>query len=213
MSLTLHLLRHGQTELSRADSFCGSGLDPELTPEGLQMAQAFASTYRSKSWRAVYSSSLRRSITTAQPLCEALGISMQVRAELNEIGYGKWEGQTRATVDRNFHDDYVSWLADPAWHAPTDGELAINVAARALRVIDEIQQEFSEGNILIVSHKATIRIILCSLLGIDVGRFRYRLACPVSSLSVVEFSLEGPLLLSLADRSHLSESLRSLPGT
>jgi probable phosphoglycerate mutase len=213
MSLTLHLLRHGQTELSRADSFCGSGLDPELTPEGLQMAQAFASTYRSKSWRAVYSSSLRRSITTAQPLCEALGISMQVRAELNEIGYGKWEGQTRATVDRNFHDDYVSWLADPAWHAPTDGELAINVAARALRVIDEIQQEFSEGNILIVSHKATIRIILCSLLGIDVGRFRYRLACPVGSLSVVEFSSAGPLLHSLADRAHLSESLRALPGT
>lgn len=213
MSLTLHLLRHGQTELSRDDSFCGSGLDPELTPEGLQMAQAFASTYHAKSWRAVYSSSLRRSITTAQPLCEALGIAAQVRAELNEIGYGKWEGQTRTTVDRDFHDDYVSWLADPAWHAPSDGELAINVAARALRVIDEIQQDFSEGNVLVVSHKATIRILLCSLLGIDVGRFRYRLACPVGSLSVVEFSSAGPLLHSLADRSHLSDLLRNLPGT
>lgn len=213
MTLHLHLLRHGQTELSRADSFCGSGLDPELTPEGLQMAQAFASTYHSKSWRAVYSSSLRRSITTAQPLCEALGIASQVRADLNEIGYGKWEGQTRATVDRDFHDDYVSWLADPAWHAPTGGELAVAVAARSLRVIDEIKQEFSEGNILIVSHKATIRIVLCSLLGIDVGRFRYRLACPVGSLSVVEFSSAGPLMHSLADRSHLNESLRALPGT
>ncbi len=213
MSLTLYLLRHGQTELSREDNFCGSGLDPELTPEGLQMAQAFAAAYRSKPWRALYSSSLRRSIATAQPLCDALGMAMQVRADLNEIGYGKWEGQTKANVEREYHDDYVSWLADPAWHAPTGGELAITVVRRSLQVIDEIKQQFTEGNVLVVSHKATIRIILCSLLGIDVGRFRYRLACPVSSVNLVEFSLAGPLLHSLADRSHLSESLRSLPGT
>jgi broad specificity phosphatase PhoE len=213
MSLTLYLLRHGQTELSREDVFCGSGIDPELTAEGLQMARAFASAYRVKPWLAVYSSALRRTITTAGPLCDDLGITMQVRAELNEIAYGKWEGQTKENVAREYHDDYLSWLADPAWHAPTGGELAITVARRGLQVIDEIKRQFRNGDVLIVSHKATIRILLCALLGIDVGRFRYRLACPVSSLSVVEFSSEGPLLQSLADRSHLSESLRDLPGT
>ena len=213
MSLILYFLRHGQTSLSREDNFCGSGLDPELTPEGLEMAHAFATAYRDKEWAAIFSSSLRRTITTAQPLCDALGISSQVRANFNEIGYGKWEGLTKAAVARDYHDDYISWLADPAWHAPTGGELAITIARRSLQGIDEIKQQYTDGNVLVVSHKATIRIILCSLLGIDVGRFRYRLACPVGSLSVVEFSLEGPLLHSLADRSHLTESLRSLPGT
>jgi broad specificity phosphatase PhoE len=213
MSLILYLLRHGQTELSREDTFCGSGLDPQLTPEGLEMAQAFAKAYGAKRWRAVYCSALRRSIETAQPLCDALGIAMQIRPQLNEIGYGKWEGLTKAKADREFHDDYISWLADPAWHAPTDGELAITVARRSLQVIDEINQQFTAGNILVVSHKATIRILLCSLLGIDVGRFRYRLACPVGSVNRVEFSSEGPLLHSLAERSHLSEALRALPGT
>jgi broad specificity phosphatase PhoE len=213
MSLTLYLLRHGQTELSREDNFCGSGLDPELTPEGLQMANAFADAYRAKSWRAIYSSSLRRSTATAQPLCDAQGMAMQVRADLNEIGYGKWEGLTKKKVELEYHDDYVSWLADPAWHAPTAGELAITVARRTLRVIDEIKQQFTDGNVLVVSHKATIRIILCSLLGIDVGRFRYRLGCPVGSVSLVEFTSQGPLLEALADRSYLSEALRSLPGT
>ncbi|MGH9872105.1 MAG: histidine phosphatase family protein [Pyrinomonadaceae bacterium] len=213
MSLKLYLLRHGQTALSRDDVFCGSGLDPELTPEGSQMAEAFAAAYQAKSWSAIYASGLRRAIDTARPLCDALGITLQVRPDLNEIGYGKWEGQSRENVDREYHDDYVSWLADPAWHAPTGGELAITIATRSLRVIDEIKCQFEDGNVLIVSHKATIRIILCSLLGIDVGRFRYRLGCPVSSVSVVEFSLEGPLLHSLADRSHLSESLQALPGT
>ena len=213
MSLKLYLLRHGQTDLSREDSFCGSGLDPELTAEGLEMAQAFAAAYRAKSWRAIYSSSLRRAIASAQPLCDALAMSLQVRADLNEIGYGKWEGLTRETVEREYHDDYVSWLADPAWHAPTGGELAVMIARRSLQVVEEINQKFKDGNILVVSHKATIRIILCGLLGIDVGRFRYRLVCPVGSVSIIEFTSEGPLLHALADRSHLTETLKSLPGT
>ena len=213
MSLTLYFLRHGQTALSRDDSFCGSGLDPELTPEGLEMARAFTAAYRTKRWTAIFSSRLRRSLATAQPLCNALGMKLEQRSELNEIAYGKWEGLIRENVAEAYHDDYVSWLADPAWHAPTGGELAITVARRSLLVIDEIKQRFTDGNVLVVSHKATIRIILCSLLGIDVGRFRYRLACPVSSVSVVEFASEGPLLHSLADRSHLSDALRSLRGT
>lgn len=213
MTLTLHLLRHGQTALSREDVFCGSGLDPELTAEGLQMAQAFASASRALPWAAIYSSSLRRGITTAQPLCHELGLEMQIREDLNEIAYGKWEGLKKEKVEREFHDDYISWLADPAWHSPTDGEAAVVIARRGLHVIEEIKSKCPEGNVLIVSHKATIRIILCGLLGIDVGRFRYRLVCPVGSVSVVEFTVHGPLLKALADRSHLSEQLKSLPGT
>ena len=213
MALTLYFLRHGQTALSREDVFCGSGLDPELTPEGLEMAQAFVNAYHDADWRAVYSSNLRRSITTAQPLCHALGMDLQVRAELNEIGYGRWEGLTKEQVDREFHDEYIEWLADPAWHAPTGGELAVLISRRALQVVEEIRQKFTDGNILLVSHKATIRIALCSLLGIDVGSFRYRLGCPVGSVSIVEFTLNGPMLKALADRSHLTEGLRSLRGT
>jgi len=213
MSLTLYFLRHGQTTLSRADNFCGSGLDPELTEEGLEMAHAFAAAYRHQQWTAIFCSNLRRTIATAKPLCDAIGITMQPLAELNEIGYGKWEGLSKETVEQGFHDDYIRWLTDPAWHAPTGGELAVMIARRGLQAIEDIRKRYSDGNILVVSHKATIRIILCSLLGIDVGRFRYRLGCPVGSVSLVEFTSEGPLLHTLADRSYLSEALRSLPGT
>lgn len=213
MSLTLYFLRHGQTPLSREDTFCGSGLDPELTPDGAEMARAFTAAYRTKPWAAIYSSPLRRTVATAQPLCDALGMPLQISADLKEIAYGKWEGCTRETVDREFHDDYVRWLADPAWHAPTDGELAVTIAQRGLKVIEEITARFADGNVLITSHKATIRIILCSLLGIDVGRFRYRLVCPVGSVSIVEFTSQGPLLRALAERSHLNEHLQSAPGT
>ena len=213
MSLTLYLLRHGQTELSREDNFCGAGLDPGLTQQGWEMARSFTTAYSAKAWNAIYSSNLRRSVATAQLLSEALNKETEVRADLREIAYGEWEGMTKQTVAEKYHDDYVSWLADPAWHAPTGGELAVMIARRGLRVIEEIKNQFADGNVLIVSHKATIRIILCSLLGVDVGRFRYRLVCPVGSVSVVEFTSHGPSLHALADRSHLSASLRSLPGT
>lgn len=193
--------------------FCGSGLNPELTPEGAEMAAAFASTYATLPWKAVYASPLRRAVMTAEPLCQATGMEMDLRNELVEIGYGKWEGLDIATVERDFHDDYLRWTADPAWNAPTGGEAAVGIARRGLQVVEEIRGRFPEGNVLLVSHKATIRVILCALLGIDVGRFRFRLGCPVGSVSIVEFSGHGPLLQALADRTHLSERLRSLPGT
>lgn len=213
MSLTLYFLRHGQTTLSRDDNFCGSGLDPELTPEGLQMAQAFTNAYRSIAWSAIYASSLRRTIQTARPLCDLLGMKLEARDDLQEIAYGMWEGLSKETVAEKYKEAYVNWLADPARNAPTGGEWATQVAERGLRVLGEIRERFADGNVLVVCHKATIRILLCSLLGVDVSAFRYRLACPVASLSTVEFTTNGPMLKTLADRSHLDERLKSLPGT
>lgn len=199
--------------MSRANVFCGSGLNPELTPEGEEMAHAFANAFRETSWQAVYASPLSRAVATAAPLCAALGVQPELCDELKEIGYGEWEGQTVAQVSEEFHDDHLRWTADPAWNAPTNGEAAIAIARRSLKVIEEIQHRFPDGNVLVVSHKATIRIALCALLGIDVGRFRFRLSCPVGSVSIVEFSEHGPLLQTLANREHLNQRLRDLPGT
>lgn len=212
MSLSLYFLRHGQTSCSRDNRFCGA-INPELTPEGLEMAQEFATSYQNTPWKAIFSSPMKRTQATAKPLCELTGMQLELREGLKEINYGEWEGKTVEMVDQTYHDDYIKWTADPAWNAPTGGEPVIAIAQRSLLIIEEIKSRFSDGNVLIVSHKATIRIMLCSLLGIDVGRFRYRLGCPVGSVSVVEFSSHGPLLRALADRIHLSDRLRNLPGT
>jgi len=211
--LTLFLLRHGQTSFSRANAFCGAALNPDLTEDGRQMAECFAKAYSSTKFEAIFTSPLKRTLETAHPICNVTGMSPQVRDGLKEIGYGKWEGKTVEEVDAEFHDDYIRWTADPAWYPPTEGEPAVSIAHRSLQVVEEIQKVYDNGNVLIISHKATIRILMCSLLGIDVGRFRYRLACPVASVSVIEFGKHGPLLKAMADRSHLDERLRNQPGT
>jgi len=212
MSLRIYFLRHGQTPFSRENSYCGA-LDPELTDEGIQMAEAFAIAYQATPWTAVFASPMKRTIATAKPLCDAIAIDMQLRDGLKEIKYGKWEGETVEAVQINYSEDYVKWLAEPAWNAPTGGETAVEIANRSSSVITEILQHYTDGNVLVVSHKATIRIILCSLLGVDLGRFRIRIAAPVASVSVVKFDRHGPLLERLGDRNHLSEALRNLQGT
>lgn len=213
MTLTLYFLRHGQTASSRDNVFCGAGLDPDLTPEGYEMAQAFAAAYSHVAWTAIYAGPLRRTIEAATPISRATGIPLQVRDELTEIRYGAWEGKTVEQVDQEYHDDHVRWLADPAWNAPTGGETAIALESRVLSLVEDVTRQFTDGKVLAVSHKATIRVAVCGLLGIDVGRYRYRLGCPVGSLTVVEFATHGPLLHQLADRAYLDPQLRDLPGT
>jgi broad specificity phosphatase PhoE len=212
MNLTIYFLRHGETTSSRTGGYCGT-LDPDLTSEGHQMAEDFANAYKSLPWTAVFSSPLRRAVATAGPLCEATGIRMQLKEGLREIAYGQWEGKTPEAVSREFHDSYVRWLADPGWNAPNGGERGIDIARRSSLVIEEIEQTCGTGNVLVVSHKATIRIMLCSLLGIDVGRYRDRISMPVASISIVEMAANGPLLHITGDRSYLREYLRKREGT
>jgi probable phosphoglycerate mutase len=212
MSLTLYFIRHGETVYSRTGGYCGE-IDPELTPEGIQMAEAFGKAYASLDWSAVYVSPMKRTIATAKPLCDAIGIEMQLRDGLKEIRYGKWEGKDTDYVKEHYLDDYVRWLTEPAWNPPTGGETSTEIASRASLVIAEIESKYKNGNVLVVSHKATIRIILCSLLGIDLGRYRDRIDMPAASISVVKFDPHGPLLQRLGDRSYMEDELRYLPGT
>ncbi len=239
--LNLYLLRHGETERTRENVYCGAGLDPGLTEEGHAMARAFANAYREFPWAGIYCSPQLRTRQTAAPICGLLGREPVLHDGLKEIGYGQWEGLTLEEIGSRYHDDYLRWTADPAWYPPTGGEPAVVIARRALRVVEEIQAahgansptaggtaggaggagggdppglaRVTGGNVLVVSHKATIRILLCALLGIDVGRFRYRLACPVGSVNVVQFTRHGPMLLAMADRTHLDARLRGLSVT
>jgi broad specificity phosphatase PhoE len=212
MSLNIYFLRHGETTSSKTGEFCGTS-DVELTAEGAEMAKDFAYAYKTLPWTAIFSSPMRRTIATAKPICELSGVEMQQRQGLREIAFGEWEGKSQEIVNEKYHDDFVRWQAEPGWNSPPGGEKAIDIARRSSEVLAEIEQTYQTGNVLVVSHKATIRIMLCTLLGIDVGRYRHRIDMPVAAVSTVEFRQQGPFLKKLADRSHLSQGLRDRQGT
>ena len=66
---------------------------------------------------------------------------------------------------------------------------------------------------LIVSHKATLRVITCALLGLDVRLFRERIAQPVSAVTMFKVTSTTAMLAVHGDRSHLSEELKNQEGT
>jgi broad specificity phosphatase PhoE len=211
MTLKLYFLRHGETAHSKTGNYCGA-TDAPLTDIGEAMAQHVADAYSSLPWTAVYCSPMARTIATAKPICDRIGLTPQLRDGLKEIYYGDWEDRTNDDVRVNHRADYDRWVLEPAWNAPTGGENGIQVATRAMAVISEIQTQYSDGNILIVSHKATIRLLLCSLLGIDLGRYRDRLNILAASISVVSFGKYGAMLEVLGDRQHLPPHLTHLPS-
>lgn len=177
------------------------------------MADAFAQRYASLKWEAIYSSPMLRTRQTADPLCRLTGVPPTVEDGLKEIGYGEWEGLEQDEVKQRWPEAFEYWADDVASRGTPGGETAFHVAARAMRVVEAIRSRHEGGNVLLVSHKATLRIITCALLGLDVRLFRERIAQPVCALTMFAVTDRTALLRILGDRSHLSEQLQNQEGT
>lgn len=208
-ALTLYLVRHGQTECARESRFCGSGLDVPLVPVGHEMAEALASHYGDLRWEAVYASPALRARRTAEPLARRAGCPVLVEDGLREIAYGAWEGLLESDVRARHPDAFASWVHDPGRNAPPGGESGEQIAVRARAAVDAIRARHASGNVLAVSHKATIRVLVCSLLGIDLGLYRARIGQPVAAVTIFEFRPGGPLMRAMGDTSHVPPHLRS----
>jgi probable phosphoglycerate mutase len=210
--MNLYMVRHGQTVSSRENRFTGSS-DPPLTAVGEAMAQAFGDAYASTKWEAIYTSPMLRARQTADPLSRLTGVPTTIEDGLKEIGYGEWEGLRQEEVKQRWPQAFEYWADDVASRGTPGGETAFTVAARAMRVVEEIRCRHHQGNVLIVSHKATLRIITCALLGLDVRLFRQRIAQPVCAVTMFAVTETTALLTIHGDRSHLSEELRNQEGT
>jgi probable phosphoglycerate mutase len=201
--LTLHLVRHGDTTQAAEGIFCGD-LDPPLTSTGLAQAELVARAAKPLGVSALYCSPKLRARTTAAPIARACGLDPMIEENLREISYGSWEGRFETEIRRDEAAAYETWRMDPALSSPPGGESAFAIAARALPVVLRAREEHPKGHVMLVSHKATIRVIVCALLGMPLGRFRSHIACPTASITSFEFGDRGPMLARLGDTSHLN---------
>ena len=102
-----------------------------------------------------------------------------------------------------------AWEADPFTFAPEGGESGVSVLARALPVVRDIVVSNEGCNVLVVSHKATLRLLLSSLLGFDARGYRDRLDQSPACLNVVDF--KDPVrarLMLFNDTSHYAAKPR-----
>jgi probable phosphoglycerate mutase len=180
------LVRHGATQLTAENRFSGSvGVD--LSDEGRAQAGRLAERLASEPIAAVYASPLSRALDTAGIVARPHGLTPVQEDGLREISHGRWEGLARQEVEERWAEEYAAWEADPFTFAPVGGESGIAVLARALPVIRKIVAAHADRTVLVVSHKATLRLLIASLLGFDPRGYRDRLDQSPACLNVVDF--------------------------
>ena len=205
MTTRLLLVRHGATTLSAEDRFAGS-TDVALSDEGRHQAARLGARLADDAIAAVYCSPMRRTIETAALIAEAHKLASVTRPGLREIDHGHWEGLTRQEVEQRFAEEYARWEEDPFTVAPAGGECGVDVMARALPVIRTIIESHLGQKVLVVSHKATIRLVISSLLGFDARGYRDRLDQAPACLNVLDF--KDPVrarLMLFNDISHYAD--------
>lgn len=201
----LFMVRHGATHSSAEDRFSGS-INIEISEEGNFQAARLAERLADDSIAAVYCSPLLRAVQTAEILAKPHQLSLIHEEGLREIHHGHWEGIRRADVETQFPEEYAAWAEDPFTFAPQGGEAGVNVIARALPVIRKIVVEHRGQNVIVVSHKATLRLLISSLLGFDARGYRDRLDQSPACLNVLDF--KDPVrarLMLFNDVSHYTD--------
>jgi probable phosphoglycerate mutase len=202
-------VRHGATTATEEDRFSGSS-GAELSDEGRWQAARIGERLAKLQVTAIYASPLSRALETARIVGARCRLEPIVREALREIGHGHWEGMKRGDVERQFAAEYASWSQDPFTFAPAGGESGVAVLARALPIIRDIVTAHTGQQVVVVSHKATLRLILSSLLGFDARGYRDRLDQSPACLNVVDF--KDPVrarLMLFNDTSHYADRPRA----
>jgi probable phosphoglycerate mutase len=205
------MVRHGATVLSAEDRFAGA-TDVALSDEGREQTLRLAQRLTGEKIVAVFASPLGRTVETAQILAKPHTLEVQTRDGLREISHGHWEQLTRREVEERFPEEAAEWEKDPYTFAPVGGESGLAVTARALPVLLQLVREHPGKNILVVSHKATIRLLLSSLLGFDPRRYRDNLDQKPAALNIVDFRDPVRSRLTLFnDTSHYDKAGKAIP--
>ena len=212
MHARIFLVRHGATTLTAEDRFAGA-TNVQLSDEGREQVRRLAARLSGENIAAIYASPLDRTVETARILAEPHGLEVQTRDGLREISHGRWEQMTRREVDEAFPEEAAAWEKDPYTFAPVGGESGLAVTARALPILMDIVREHPANNVLIVSHKATIRLLLSSLLGFDPRRYRDNLDQNPAALNIVDFKDAVSARLTLFnDTSHYAAAGLAIPA-
>jgi broad specificity phosphatase PhoE len=211
MTTRIYLVRHGATVLLAEDAFAGE-TDVALSDEGREQARRLSERLVAEPIAAFYASPMSRTMETARILAEPHRLEILPRDGLREISHGHWEGRKRAEVERLFPEEYARWEADPFSTAPEGGESGLAVTARALPELLRIVETHEGRHVLLVSHKATIRLLVSTLLGFDPRAYRDRLDQSPASLNILDFKDPTHARLSLFnDTSHYAPGASATP--
>jgi len=193
----LILLRHGQTEWSKAGKHTGR-TDVPLTTVGAASAASLAPMLAKWQIVAVFTSPASRAVWTAELAClEGAGGRYPVRQDpdLWEWDYGGYEGMTTPQI-REHRPGWYLWrdgvIPGDAEHP---GETVSQVGERTDRVLARVAPLLRDGDVALVAHGHVLRVLTARylLLPPDGGRL-FRL--DTGTISTLGTEHDEPVILT-----------------
>ncbi|AAU37779.1 MULTISPECIES: histidine phosphatase family protein [Basfia] len=162
--LRLYLIRHGRTVWNEQGLMQGWG-NSALTEQGVKGAQLTGQALAEVPFIAAYSSCLQRTIDTANYILGERSVPLFQHIGLNEQFFGSWEGTNVETIRQTA--EFQQMVNDPKNYQASSngGETWQQVAERAMKAMQDIIDVHHRGDILIVSHGHTLRLLLALFAG------------------------------------------------
>ena len=201
--LLLYLTRHGETIWNRLGKTQGVK-DIDLTDEGRIQAKKLGMLLRqNNNIETIYCSDLSRARETAEIIGKEISQKPIVSPLLREISFGCWEGLSTQEIEKQFPGQLVRWRNELTF-APEGGESLLSVNDRIASFINMIKEKHERNgdNILIVSHAATTKIMILSLIGIPLSLLTH-FKISQASLSLLKVEQERNSIIYLNDTCHL----------
>ncbi|OLC13703.1 MAG: hypothetical protein AUH29_12095 [Candidatus Rokubacteria bacterium 13_1_40CM_69_27] len=202
MSLRLFVIRHGATDWSRERRFAG-WRDVRLSDEGRRQCAAVAQALAGTNAAAVYASPLERTRVSAEVIAKPHRLTVQLADAFREMGFGAWEGLTRAEVAARFPSEWDTWCAPPASFTPPGGEPLGAVAERVARGLEDLTADHDGETVILVTHAVVARLIVLAALGLGPERLWIVDAAP-GGISELEYRPDWVTVHRMNTVAHLS---------
>jgi len=203
--LRIYLVRHGQTAWNRVGRIQGHS-DTPLDEVGRRQAHQVAQWLATRLQKpiAVYSSDLQRAFHTAEIIAHALRSPLYPESALRERYWGLWEGLTAEEVQQRFPEHHFTYLYDPMMGTPPEAEPMRAFWERVRLFGRRLIDQHPSGELVIVGHGGSLRVLLCDALAGDTQTYR-RIRLDNTSISIVERAGERLYVSLLNYTDHLND--------
>lgn len=198
----LILARHGETAWNVEKVFRGRA-DVDLNRVGLKQAELLGKYLSNWELEAIYSSPLRRALDTANMVAGYQKVAVRVAEGLTDFDYGEWQSVPEQEVKKLYPALLNEWHSNPHKVRTPGGESLEDVRRRVVELINDILPRH-RGNVLLVSHRVVIKVLICYLLGLDNSHF-WNISQDVAGITIFNYA-DGRFVLTKHNKtSHLQE--------
>jgi broad specificity phosphatase PhoE len=155
----IYIVRHGTTALNSEDKLRG-WIDTPLNRQGRKEAINLGNYFKDKPISLIYSSDLKRSMSTSQEINRTTGAQIVPLASLRPLNYGSLNGQKLSEIHEKLDELSDRWKKTPDVKAP-GGESFSSFQDRHQAVFESILKNLkSEDNIVISGHLRTANYLV-----------------------------------------------------